>query len=219
MLNQIKQRLQSRRHAGRLLAEKMAVLKADRIQSVVLAIPQGGVPVAHEISLALDIPLEIIFSKRIKHPAHSDQSIGAVSMDEVVLHETIQYIPQSYVLNQITLLQRNLQEQFNRYYGDRSQKSVKGKTVLLVDDVMRDEDDLIACLHTIERQKPDRLIVAAAVASIKIVNYLEDHQYEFHYLFTELNPQSKAYTYFPEIDEEELDEVLKIRNRSISEKK
>jgi putative phosphoribosyl transferase len=219
MLNQIKQRLQGRRHAGRLLAEKMASLKGDHAHALVLAIPQGGVPVGHEISLSLNIPLEIIFSRRIKHPAHSDQSIGAVSMDEVVLHETMQYIPQSYVLNQIAVLQRSLHEQFNRYYGDKTQKSVRGKTVLLVDDVMRDEDDLIACLHTIEKQSPERVIVAAAVASIKIVNYLEDHQYEFHYLFTELNSQSKAYTYFPEIDEEELNEVLATRNRSIVRKK
>jgi putative phosphoribosyl transferase len=208
MLNQIKQRLQSRQHSGRLLAEKLLSLKNRSQDAIILGIPQGGIPVGHELAVSLGIPFEITFSKRIKHPAHSDQSIGAVSLDEVVLHETTQFIPQSYVLNQITFLQRSLQEQFRHYYGNRTRKSLKGRTIVLVDDVLRDLDELTACLHTIEKQDPEKIIVASAVANIKIINYLSDEDYEFHYLFMELNQQSKAYTYFPEISEEETSKIF-----------
>lgn len=208
MINQIKQRLESRRHAGQLLAEKLAGRTAPN-DSIVLGIPRGGIPVGKEISSALQIPFEIVFSKRIRHPARGEQSIGAVSLDEVILHESTQFIPQSYVLNQITSLQRALQQQFREYYGSRTRKNIKGKTVFLVDDVLRDPDELTACLATLEKQQPDRVIVAAPVISSRVMRYLEEEDIRFHYLFSESAPQSKAYTYFPEMDEAETGEIFR----------
>lgn len=203
MLNQIKRQLHSRQHAGRLLAEKLHHYKNTGPESIVLAIPHGGIPVGYEVASALGIAFDIVFSKRIRHPANSDQSIGAVSMNEVVLHETTQFIPQHYVLNQIAQLQRMLQEQFHRYYGSKSKKSLRGKTVILIDDVLRDIDELQASLQTIRKEEPAKIILAAPVASIKVVYYLAEENYEFHYLFMELGHQTKAFTYFPEITEEE----------------
>jgi predicted phosphoribosyltransferase len=202
MLNHIKKRLHNRQHAGHLLADKLNAYR-NSSDAIVLAIPHGGIPVGHEMATSLAIPFEIIFSKRIKHPAHSEQSIGAVSMDEVVLHDSTQFIPQSYVLQQINQLQRNLHEQFHRYYGNKSKKSITGKTVILVDDVLRDIEELTACLHTIEKQEPAGVIVAAAVSSARVAHYLAEANYPFHYLFLEVGQQSKAYTYFPEVNEEE----------------
>lgn len=203
MLNQIKQRLQNRQHAGRLLSEKLAPLRHDGDDCIVLAIPQGGIPVAHAVAQSLGLPFEIVFSKRIKHPAHSEQSIGAVSIDEVVLHESTQFIPQSYVLHQITMLQRQLKEESRQYYGQKARRSAAGKTVVLIDDVLRDLDELGACLHTVARQSPEKIIIAAPVMSMKVINFLAEEHYEFHYLFMELNQQSKPYTYFSEISSEE----------------
>jgi putative phosphoribosyl transferase len=113
MQSQVKRELHNRRHAGRLLAEKLSPYKNS--DAIVLAVPQGGVPVGREIANALHLPFEIIFSKRIKDPANSDVSIGAVSLDEVVLQESTTYIPQSYIYHQITLIQKTLQSEFNKY--------------------------------------------------------------------------------------------------------
>jgi putative phosphoribosyl transferase len=212
MLNQIKQRLQNRQHAGRLLAEKLLSFKSSLSHPIVLAIPQGGIPVGHEVAAILGAPFEIVFSKRIKHPAHSDQSIGAVSMDEVMLHETTQFIPQSYVLNQIAMLQRTLQEQFRRYYGNKNRKSLSNRSVILVDDVLRDVDELTACLHLIERQSPEKIIVAAPIVSIKVLNYLSEEDIDCCHLFTEFSQQSKAYTYFPELSEDETRDIFNSSN-------
>jgi predicted phosphoribosyltransferase len=48
-----------RRDAGRQLARALAVY-AGRPDVLVLASPRGGVPVAYEISLALDAPLDVL---------------------------------------------------------------------------------------------------------------------------------------------------------------
>jgi putative phosphoribosyl transferase len=214
MLNQIRERLQSRQHSGRLLSEKLTPYRHD--DSIVLAIPRGGIPVGNQVAASLGIPFEIIFSKRIKHPAHSDQSIGAVSLDEVVLHET-QFIPQNYVLHQVNLLQRTLQEQFHLYYGtNRIKKSIKNKTVILVDDVLRETDELMACLQTIGKEEPQKIVIASAVASIKAAHFVMEEGYDFHTLFTELNHHNKAFTYFPEIDDEETKGLFESAGASIT---
>jgi predicted phosphoribosyltransferase len=215
MLNQIRQRLQSRQHAGSLLAEKFVTHRLAARDAIALAIPQGGIPIGHELALILGLPFEVVFSKRIRHPAHSDQSIGAVSLDEVSLQESTQFIPQSYVLNQISMLQRELQQQFQSYYGNRTRKSLREKTVLLVDDVLRDTDELSACLHVIERQEPSKIIVTAAIASLRVINFLEEEDIEFHYLFPEISQQSRPYTYFPPISEEEARNVVRQATASI----
>src|SRR5687768_4700259 len=172
MTNHIKQHLQSRRHAGLLLAEKVKQAKIVRSSSVVVGIPEGGIPVARQIAKSFGSPLEIVFSKRIKHPAHSDQSIGTVTLTDVVLHESTQFIPQSYVLNQINLMQRRLNAQFKEYYGDKTKKCLSGKTVILVDDVLQDVDELASCLTILEKENPERIIVAAAVSNIRVIRFL-----------------------------------------------
>ena len=207
MQNSIRQRLESRQHAGRLLAGKL--ISRDFKNALVLAIPRGGIPVGIEIARTLELPFEIVFSKRIRHPAHGDQSIGAVSLEEVTLHESTQFIPQSYVLNQITLLQRSLQDEFRRYYGDKARKSVKGKIVILTDDVLRDLDELTSCLVTLEKEQPKRIVVAAAVISLRVMQYLEEYNFQFHYLYSEMAQQSKPYTYFSELDEAETLQLLR----------
>jgi putative phosphoribosyl transferase len=203
MLNQIRQRLRTRQNAGRLLAEKLSTSSFLDSDCVVMAIPRGGVPVGREVASVLGIPFEIVLSKRIRHPAHREQSIGAVSLDEVMLQESTQFIPQSYVLSEVASLRRTLRDQFQLYYGNRDRKSVKGKTVILVDDVLRDIDELTASLNAVGRNDPYQIVVGAPVASLRVINYLEEQNIALEYLYPEVSQQSKPYTYFPEITKEE----------------
>lgn len=209
MQNSIRQRLESRQHAGRLLAAKL--INRDLKNAFVLAVPRGGIPVGLEIARTLELPFEIVFSKRIRHPAHSDQSIGAVSLEDVMLHESTQFIPQSYVLNQIASLQRSLHEEFRRYYGDKTRNSLEGKTVILTDDVLRDLDELTSCLATLKKEQPSRVVIAAAVISVRIIQFLEQHGFECFYLYSEIAHHSKPFTYFSELNEAEAVDLVRAR--------
>jgi putative phosphoribosyl transferase len=206
MQSQVKKILQNRKHAGRLLAEKLSPYKNS--DAIVLAVPQGGVPVGREIANALHLPFEIIFSKRIKDPANSDISIGAVSLDEVVLQESTKFIPQSYIYHQITMIQKMLQTEFNKYYSDKEKKPLTDKTVIIVDDVLRETEELTACLLSVRKQNPKNIIIAAPVGTIKAANLLAEEEYQFVYLFMEFSGLNKAYTYFSELDQEESSELI-----------
>lgn len=47
-----------RKEAGQLLADELLQYKKQK-DTLVLAIPRGGVPVAHELAQRLDLPLDV----------------------------------------------------------------------------------------------------------------------------------------------------------------
>src|SRR5258705_2644832 len=67
-----------RREAGRLLAKKLSSY-ANRPDVIVLALPRGGVPVAHEVARALDAPLDIFLVRKLGVPGHEEFAFGAIA--------------------------------------------------------------------------------------------------------------------------------------------
>ena len=66
----------NRSEAGRKLATALAVYRSQ--QTVVLALPRGGVPVAAEVATALKAPLDLILVRKIGVPTQPELAMGAV---------------------------------------------------------------------------------------------------------------------------------------------
>src|SRR6202140_3838440 len=80
------ERFRNRNEAGRLLAEKLTVY-ANRPDVLVLALPRGGVPVAHEVARALAAPLDVFLVRKVGVPGYEELAMGAVATGNVhVLH-------------------------------------------------------------------------------------------------------------------------------------
>jgi putative phosphoribosyl transferase len=71
-------RFRDRTEAGRLLAEQLRRY-AGRDDVVVLALPRGGVPVAFEVSRALDAPLHVFLVRKLGVPGHEELALGAIA--------------------------------------------------------------------------------------------------------------------------------------------
>ena len=69
-----------RRDAGRQLAEKLRHY-ARRPDVIVLALPRGGVPVAYEVSRALQVPLDIFLVRKLGLPGHEEFAMGAIASE------------------------------------------------------------------------------------------------------------------------------------------
>jgi predicted phosphoribosyltransferase len=67
----------NRDEAGKLLDKKLISYKGTN--TMVIAIPRGGVPVASIIAKRLQLPLEIELSKKIGHPINPEFAIGSVT--------------------------------------------------------------------------------------------------------------------------------------------
>ena len=72
--------------AGKLLADHLKDIHAD----LVLGIPRGGVVVASEIARKLNLPLDIIVTRKIGAPNQPELALGALDPDgEVVWEENL----------------------------------------------------------------------------------------------------------------------------------
>src|SRR5919108_4623654 len=126
-----------RRDAGRKLAQEL-LHYANRSDVIVLALPRGDVPVAYEVALALNVPLDIFIVRKLGLPGQEELAIGAIASGGVrVLNEDIIHaldIP-DWVINRVA--QRELKELQRRerlYRGDRPAPVVRDRIVILVDD-------------------------------------------------------------------------------------
>jgi len=92
---------EDRRQAGRHLAAVLRRFRHD--DPLILALPRGGVPVAHEIAQALGAPLDVILVRKIGAPGHAEYGIGAVvdgPDPQIVLNEDAMQLlhpPASYI--------------------------------------------------------------------------------------------------------------------------
>ena len=67
-----------RSEAGRVLTRHLTGY-AHRSDTVVLALPRGGVPVAYEVARALNAPLDIFIVRKLGVPGHEELAMGAIA--------------------------------------------------------------------------------------------------------------------------------------------
>jgi putative phosphoribosyl transferase len=154
--------------AGRTLARLLAAY-ADRPDVIVLALPRGGVPVAHEIARALHAPLDVFVVRKLGVPGHEELAMGAIATGGVcVLNasvvETLK-IPESAITAVTAREQQELARRERLYRGDRPPPDVQRRTVILVDDGMATGSTLRAAVLALRRLQPARIVVAVPVAA------------------------------------------------------
>ena len=79
--------------AGRELAAALGEF-ANRDDVVVLALPRGGVPVAHEVAEELRAPLDVFIVRKLGVPEHPELAMGAIASGgvRVVNEDVIKYL-------------------------------------------------------------------------------------------------------------------------------
>lgn len=198
----------NRTEAGQLLAERLR--KYGNTDAIVLAIPRGGVPVGLEISKALRIPLDIILAKKIGHPLNEEYAIGSVSLDAVIIEDHPE-IDKQYALKKAEELRLKLQQRLKLLRGDKPLPGIENKTVILTDDGIATGNTMLACLQTLRKNNPSRIVVAVPVSPPRSTQKIEDACDEFISLEQpEYFPGVGAfYDDFPQVNDEEVIRALK----------
>src|SRR5258708_13842263 len=157
-----------RAEAGRSLAAKLAAY-ANRPDVVVLALPRGGVPVAFEVARALGAPLDVLLVRKLGVPGYEELAMGAVATGGVrVLNgqvgDTLR--ARSYVIDAVAAReQQELTRRERLYRGGRPPPSVRGRTVVLVDDGLATGATMHAAVKALRQQQPARIVVAVPIAA------------------------------------------------------
>lgn len=153
----------NRKEAGNLLVKKLINYK-NRNDVLIVSIPRGGVPVGAEIAEKLNVPLEIVLSKKIGHPLNKEYAIGAVTLKNSIITEGFGDVSKTYIEDEIKHIRTLLKQRFQNYYGTKKPMSFKDKTIIIVDDGVATGNTLISSIQLIELEKPSKIIVALPVA-------------------------------------------------------
>ena len=196
-----------RLEAALMLKDKLKKYKHSN--TVVLAVPRGGVPLGYTIAKSLDLPLDIVLSKKIGHPYNNEFAIGAVSLDSVIIDEHTG-VSDSYIQNETIRLRASLKEKYKRYRGNNKPIDIEGKNVILVDDGIATGNTLLASIAMLRKKKPSKIIVAVPVLPYETVSLFEKKADEFIYLMAPRNFGSVGafYQEFNQVEDEEVIQML-----------
>ncbi|MFD8702082.1 phosphoribosyltransferase family protein [Kitasatospora sp. NPDC059648] len=155
-----------RTDAGRRLAARLAHLAGP--DTVVVALPRGGVPVAAEVATALDVPLDICVIRKLGVPYQPELAMGAIGEDGVrVLNEQVLRLAgvSDEQLAQVERRERTeLARRARRYRGDRPASDLRGRTVVVVDDGIATGSTARAACRIVRARGAARVVLAVPVA-------------------------------------------------------
>jgi putative phosphoribosyl transferase len=157
-----------RAEAGRLLGEELASRSLPK-DSIVLALPRGGVPVGFEVARALGTPLEVLIVRKLGVPWQPELAMGAIAsggsrfLDEKLIRK-LGISPAT--VEAIAARETDEAERRERLYrGVRPALDLQNRTVILVDDGLATGSTMLAAVKCVTSLQPFSLIVAAPVGS------------------------------------------------------
>lgn len=212
----------NREEAGKLLANKLTNYK-DNNEVVIVAIPRGGVPVGFEIANKLNVPLEIVLSKKIGHPFNKEYAIGAVTLENSILSDAAKEVSPVYIYDETEQVRALLKQRHQLYYGEKKPMSLKDKIVVLVDDGIATGNTIISCIQLIQLQKPSKIVVALPVspnsALRKIREMPEVNEVICLSAPVDFQAVGQFYEEFDQVNDQEVVAFLKKANEDFSLKK
>lgn len=161
----------NRKQAGQILAKKL--LKYRNEDTLVFALPRGGVLIGHEIASALGVSLDVLFSQKVGAPYQPDLAVGAVCEDDdPIWNNTImcQLGLQPDDLGRTLCSEyEKIKSQCDLFRASKGFPSVERKTVIVVDDGLSTGVRMLAAIKFLKKKKATKIIVAVPVATKKAV--------------------------------------------------
>ena len=166
-----------RTEAGQVLASKLTKY-LDQVNTVILALPRGGVPVAYEIGKELGLPVDIFVVRKLGVPGHEELAMGAIASGGV-RHINRDVVDQLRIDSEtIDAASRREQKEIERrerlYRGQRPPVDVRNKTVILVDDGLATGSTMRAAIAALQQHRPARIVVAVPAAAPQTCSEIAD---------------------------------------------
>lgn len=154
-------RFKNRQDAGKQLA-KLVKSKISK-ESVVLALPRGGVPLGICISNEVSAPLDLVLAKKIGHPSHRKFAIGAMAEDgKPILNKDIA-VNSDWLENKILEINKQIKERREMYADILVKQPLENKVVLIVDDGIATGMTMFAAIEAVKMHKPAKILVAVPI--------------------------------------------------------
>jgi putative phosphoribosyl transferase len=198
--------------AGRKLARLLQHLRGHDL--VVLGLPRGGVPVAFEVAQALEAPLDVIVVRKLGVPYQPELAMGAIGEGDVRIINRNVVAMAGVEKHELDIVERRerieLERRAELFRGGRERMSLKGRTVLIVDDGIATGSTVRAAAQVARAQGAARVVVATPVAPPDILERLHGDVDE---LIVALQPDSfyaivEFYLDFSQTSDSEVTDLL-----------
>lgn len=160
-----------RLHAGRILAEEVAVLGLT--DPVVVALPRGGVPVGYQVARRLDAPLDVVLVRKLGVPWQPELGMGAIAERGVMLLNPEVVRAAGVAESQIDAVRRQeeaeLQRRARLYRGSRPAERLQGRQVVVCDDGLATGFTARAAIESARRGGAAQVVLAVPVGAAETV--------------------------------------------------
>lgn len=166
-------RFRDRRHAGNLLADRLAPLRGQ--VDLVLGLPRGGVPVAAEVADRLGCPLDVILVRKLGVPYQPELAMGAIGEGDVrIINDHVVRLcgVAPAEIARVEEAERLTLEERGRRYRRGPRRELRGKRVIVIDDGIATGATLKAACEVARGNGAARVIAAAPVATPDVMDKL-----------------------------------------------
>ncbi|MDP3244502.1 MAG: phosphoribosyltransferase family protein [bacterium] len=200
-----------RRDAGKKLAEALKKYK-NAPDTIVLALPRGGVVTGYEITKALNLPLDIVVPRKIGAPSNPEYAVGAITEtgQAILNEEEIKDIEKEWLEKEKEKEKKEAQRRL-MVYRTGPPLVIKGKTVIIVDDGVATGYTMRAAIASIKIRKPAKIIAAVPHGASDSIKLIKKEADEVVCLFAPVwyGAVGSFYENFPQTTDEEVIKLLK----------
>lgn len=168
---------EDRKDAGQRLVSMVEGYKGAA-NTVVLGLPRGGIVVALEVALALELPLDIWVTRKIGAPLNPELAVGSVDSDgNLLLDENaarLYEISDRYIREEVEAQVVEIKRRYLQYRGTENPPDVKGKTVIVVDDGVATGFTMLAALQSLRKRGAEKIVCVIPVSSPRVMNKLDE---------------------------------------------
>jgi predicted phosphoribosyltransferase len=161
--------------AGQQLAEALDEYK-EQSDTIVLAIPRGGIILGVEIADVLNIGFSILISRKLPLPSNPESGFGALAEDgNLYLHPQARlWVTEEQIDEIIERQKKVIKERIETLRENKSLPSLEEKTVILVDDGIAMGSTMEAAIRMCRLKRVKKIVVAVPVASPRAMHRFYD---------------------------------------------
>ena len=156
---------EDRLDAGARLAE--ALKEHAGPDTVVLAIPRGGVVVGEVVARTLGVPLDVVVPRKIGAPGNAELGLGAVAPGVRVLDPWLIErlgVSEDYLEREIASQEAETTRRLQAYRAGRPPVDLRARTAIVVDDGVATGGTAVAALRWARAQGASTVVLAVPVA-------------------------------------------------------
>ncbi len=169
---------EDRTDAGKYLASMLSQSEDNDAQTIILAIPSGGVPIGLELKRKLDLPMDLLITRKMQIPGNTEAGFGAMTMDGRVFFNqellTRLDLSRELIEQEKEKVRQELDRRNANLRGGRPLPPIDGKKAILADDGLASGYTMMAAIDMVKRQQASAIIIAVPTAPLSSIHRIVD---------------------------------------------